>query len=110
MTQVSRAPLRVGYWLDDDAPDLPNPRELIDRTWDDVERRRVVAYISRDVRTPVGEGCSTCRLCGEPNGFVDLTDGTYVWPEGLAHYVADHHVRLPGHFVDHVLAATSAGA
>lgn len=24
------------------------------------------------------------------NGAVEYTDGTYVWPEGLAHYIYDH--------------------
>ena len=110
MNEPPTAPRRVGYWRDDDAPHLPDPSELIDPTWVGDERRLVVAYIGQDVRTPVGEGCSTCRLCGQPNGFTDLTDGTYVWPEGLAHYVADHDVRLPESFVQHVLAAARDGA
>lgn len=38
------------------------------------------------------------------NGNLDLTDGIYIWPEGLAHYVFDHHVRLPPEFVEHVQA------
>ncbi|MFT5048691.1 MAG: hypothetical protein ACI8QZ_000078 [Chlamydiales bacterium] len=28
-----------------------------------------------------------------------LTDGEWVWPEGLAHYVEAHHVRLPDEFL-----------
>ncbi|MBK8867402.1 MAG: hypothetical protein V9G15_13025 [Dermatophilaceae bacterium] len=30
---------------------------------------------------------------------------TFVWPEGLAHYVQDHDVRLPEWFVTHVRAS-----
>lgn len=37
-------------------------------------------------------------------GTAEQTDGVYVWPEGLAHYVAEHNVRLPKEFVNHVLA------
>ncbi|MEV4556282.1 hypothetical protein AB0K51_04695 [Kitasatospora sp. NPDC049285] len=47
-------------------------------------------------------GASRCRLCSRSNGSRDLTDGYYLWPEGLAHYVLDHGVRLPAEFVDHV--------
>ena len=28
-----------------------------------------------------------------------LTDGEWVWPEDLAHYVEKYHVRLPAEFV-----------
>ncbi|GJF33452.1 hypothetical protein KNE206_61520 [Kitasatospora sp. NE20-6] len=30
------------------------------------------------------------------------TDGHHLWPEGLAHDVLDHGVRLPAEFIDHV--------
>lgn len=30
------------------------------------------------------------------------------WPEGLAHYVTDHDVRLPERFVQHVLTMVDA--
>jgi len=63
----------------------------------------VAAYLQR-ARVPwVQAGFSTCRICGKPNGCAELTDGTYLWPEGLAHYVEDHAVRLPREIVEHVL-------
>ncbi len=31
-----------------------------------------------------------------------LTDGAYVWPADLPHYVRNYHVRLPNHFVIHM--------
>jgi hypothetical protein len=41
-------------------------------------------------------GTSLCRICGQANGSVELTDGVrFAWPEGLAHYVEAHNVRLP---------------
>src|SRR5579864_219982 len=33
-------------------------------------------------------------------GDCDLYDGAWIWPEGLAHYVERHSVRLPEDFVD----------
>jgi len=34
-------------------------------------------------------------------GSRELTDGEWIWPEGLAHYVEHHDVILPDAFVDH---------
>lgn len=36
-------------------------------------------------------------------GCTTLTDGKYVWPEGLAHYISEHAVRPPEDFVKHSL-------
>ena len=47
-------------------------------------------------------GYSTCRICGIDNGTKDLSDGKYMWPEGLVHYVKDHNLRLPKEFEEHV--------
>jgi hypothetical protein len=33
-----------------------------------------------------------------------LTDGTYVWPGDVAHYVRTYNVRLPTAFLEHALA------
>jgi hypothetical protein len=35
------------------------------------------------------------------NGFRDQSDGVWLWPEGLAHYVDKHGIRLPDEFVAH---------
>jgi hypothetical protein len=44
-------------------------------------------------------GYSICRLCGERTGTGESMDGEWVWPEGLAHYVEAHSVRLPEEMV-----------
>jgi hypothetical protein len=48
-------------------------------------------------------GYSFCRFrCGIDDhlmGSSDLTDGEWVWPAGLAHYVEEHSVFLPEPFV-----------
>jgi len=38
------------------------------------------------------------------NGSTDLCDDVWCWPEGLAHYVEVHHVRLPDEFVAHAVS------
>ena len=45
---------------------------------------------------------SWCRFgCSLANGSAELTDGVFIWPEGLAHYVAEHSVALPDDFRQH---------
>jgi hypothetical protein len=68
----------------------------------------VVSYLSVGHTLQQYRGLSSCRICGQLNGSKELTDETYCWPEGLAHYVADHDVRLPDDFVRHVQAGSRA--
>ena len=96
----------IGYWRDAAGTrDWPNVRDFIDEGWDDDERIGVGLYLQNGLVARAWMGCSPCRLCeNATNGSLDLTDGVYVWPEGLAHYVLDHNVRLPHEFVAHVHA------
>jgi hypothetical protein len=47
-------------------------------------------------------GFSTCRICGRDNGAGEYLDDVVLWPEGLAHYVMDHSVRLPEEIIEHI--------
>ena len=40
-------------------------------------------------------------------GSLELSDGTFLWPEGLCHYVSEHAVRLPGDFVRHIISIST---
>jgi len=98
----------IGYWFNERAPSgYPRPQRLVG-TWDPAERARVAAYLRAGDELEQYRGWSYCRFaCGIPDrqmGSRDLTDGRFVWPEGLAHYVEAHAVRLPDHFVAHALA------
>jgi hypothetical protein len=92
----------IGYWKSDVGDAWPDPRDLVDETWDAREREQVASYLEEGVVAAVMGGPSPCRLCGQPNGAAELTDGVYLWPRGLAHYVRDHSVRLPDEVVAHV--------
>ncbi|MFL6172915.1 MAG: hypothetical protein ACJ716_08480, partial [Marmoricola sp.] len=97
----------IGYWsggygLDDGWPDVSG---FVDPSWDEDERIDVGLYLQSGLVARAWMGYSPCRLCDEQkNGNLDLTDGVYIWPEGLAHYVREHQVRLPRDFVAHVRA------
>lgn len=55
-----------------------------------------MAYLLGGTVFVAAAGKSLCRICGQINGSAELTDGVrFVWPEGLAHYVEAHNVRLP---------------
>src|SRR4051794_37585642 len=104
----------IGYWRNERHPGFPEPHALVDGAWDEDERRMVWAYLSSGTIVASYMGMSPCRFCGEHNGALEYTDGVYQWPEGLAHYVSGHGVRLPGEVVAHAverlasLEATSA--
>jgi hypothetical protein len=97
--------IRIGYWRP--APsgipaDWPDPASFVDASWDADLRDMVADYLDCGFVCRAFMGLSPCRLCGQSNGALELTDGTFLWPSGLAHYVRDHQVRLPGEFVQHV--------
>jgi hypothetical protein len=86
---------RIGYWKSDDRPDLPDPADFVDTQWDDHERDMVAWYFESAPRLRTYGGPSTCRICGVENGSGMHSDGTYLWPEGFAHYIGEHNVRPP---------------
>lgn len=56
---------------------------------------------------------SYCRFkgCTAPPkelGLATLTDGVWVWPEGLAHYVETHGVKPESDFLAHVAAVVAS--
>jgi hypothetical protein len=102
--------IRLGYWhraasmaAGPVGDPWPKPQDMVDEGWDASERPGAAGYLDRDGVASYLErgfiaraymGLSPCRLCGQNNGCLELTDGTFLWPEGLAHYVRDHAVRV----------------
>jgi hypothetical protein len=125
----------IGYWANQSHPDLPDPHDFVDPSWDASERATVIAYL-RTGELAIGyRGSSWCRfMCGDfekykanvvaegyrlddiPDymekivkantknmGSTCRSDGTFVWPEGFAHYLEEHAVRPPQEFIQHAL-------
>jgi hypothetical protein len=85
--------------------ELPDVTWLVRRGWRLRERGRILAYLRSGHTFLACAGFSTCRfwLCPvwrSRLGHRDLTDGQWVWPEGLAHYVQRHWVCLPDEFME----------
>ena len=69
----------------------------------------VVEYLDERMFEDAGyRGWSCCRLCGKVLGTHDYSDGVWIWPEKLSHYILDHSVKLPDEFIDHVLRQANA--
>lgn len=120
------APLvEVGFWADPRDPEdsRPRPAAMVDTEWGATVAARAVALYARSGFVESFElGYSFCRMgCGDGSsngddsaatrrpagskimGCCTQTDGRYVWPEGLAHYISEHAVRPPDDFVDRAL-------
>lgn len=114
--------IRIGYWayrssmaagpIDESWPDA---KEFVDEGWDaeerpgpagHLDREDVAGFLERGFVARAYMGLSPCRLCLQMNGALELTDGHFIWPEGLAHYVRHHAVRLPDRFLEHIAGFT----
>lgn len=95
----------VGYWRSATQPELPHPAAYIDAEWPQPERQATIQYLRSGAVCARWQGFSTCRFCGQTGrelGDADLTDGTWIWPEGLPHYLEQHAVRPPDAFLGHL--------
>jgi hypothetical protein len=82
---------------------LPRAHDAVDPMWPNQERVLVLRHLANHGALAGAEyGTSMCRICGRENGNKEYSDGTYVWPEGFAHYIREHAVKPPRAFLDHV--------
>jgi hypothetical protein len=100
----------VGFWYSEWEPWLPHPAEAVAPDWSHTERAAVIDYLLRPEDVQQFLGLSPCRICNRAVGSQEFTDGTWVWPEGLVHYLDVHEVRPPDDFVAWVLANREAAA
>lgn len=93
----------IGYWHSKYQQHLPKPQDYVDASWNKDERDKVIEYLQAGKRLISWMGMSHCRFCNKDNGSCCLTDDTYVWPQGFAHYIQEHNVKPPEEFVKYVL-------
>ena len=93
----------VGFWSTwQDESKFIRPQFLVDENWERENRQKIIDYLKSGSSCAQYLGWSWCRICKEENGYTDFTDGKWIWPEGLAHYIEEHNVRLPDKFVNHM--------
>jgi hypothetical protein len=96
----------IGYWQSFYEPAYPDPGSFVDDTWDQEEKEKIIAYLKAAYQMPYAfGGNSWCRFrCGTSSlGNLEYTDGKYLWPVGLVHYVEKHNVKLPREVLEHML-------
>lgn len=97
---------RIGYWQSVQHQELPDPTQFIDHGSTYELQEFLGDYLRRGFVARSFLGQSKCRVCGQLVGSLELSDGTFVWPEGLSHYVLEHGVRLPIEFARHAVSFT----
>jgi hypothetical protein len=96
----------IGYWYSWGEPSFPFPQDLVGE-YELALKEKLLAYLNYDRHSDDAyRGSSYCcfdgcdGLYGDGDlGNLDLSDGTWIWPEGLRHYVEVHDVLLPPAFL-----------
>ena len=101
--------IAIGFWNDGSVGcPMHNPQEFVDQHLDPPVRDAMAHYLRSGVECARYLGASWCRFdCDAPPqalGVADLSDGVWMWPVGLAHYVERHAVGLPEEFVEYARA------
>ena len=79
---------------------FPHPPSLLEALGAATADGRVLRYLRSGHTHTSFLGVSYCRFgCEWVEGSRCITDGTWVWPEGLVHYVEVHNVPLPDEFL-----------
>ena len=96
--------IAIGFWYGEGKDsDLPDPAWFVDENYPEQEKKEVIDYLKKGKKVNLYRGWSNCRICGEKTpGGSDDTDGLYVFPSGLVHYVEKHNLRLPDEFIQRV--------
>lgn len=92
----------VGYWTSRPGDGLPDPRGLMSMKWERDRRSMIAAYLGSAPVLDMLDGRQACAICGAEGGRRERTDGVWRWPEMLAHYVAQHGVKLPDELIAHM--------
>jgi hypothetical protein len=99
-------PRPLGFWHYpyDGQQELPYPGALVCPGWlPPDEITKLIAYLKTGATYETWRGLSHCRFqCGVDDremGCRDFTDGLWIWPEGLYHYIETHDIRLPEEFI-----------
>lgn len=106
---MKKALIKIGYWkggasYNDQYPDV---NDYIRPRWSPLTKEMVLMYLDKGKTVKHWKGSSNCRICGKENGSTELSDGTYVWPEGFSHYIEKHDVMPPEDFIERAVKCMS---
>ncbi len=70
----------------------------------DIDVKTVLNYLAKGGKIATVSTKKQCEYCEEIAGSYNYyTDGTWVWPEWLFHYIIKHRIKLPDAFIKHIV-------
>lgn len=94
---------KVGFWRSEYEPDLPSPERYVGE-WDRDGFMSALRVVESTTKCVYFKGYSPCRMCSKSNGSGEYSRDGWMWPSGLAHYVAEHGVKPDDEFVSWVMS------
>lgn len=95
-----------GFWAspEDAEPCFPKIEEWLAPQWQPEDRPQLLAYIQGcPVVIAASAGTKVCRRCQQRmNGSAFQSDGAWLWPVSLGHYMQAHEVRIPDALVAYI--------
>lgn len=95
-----------GFWTIDENCDygLPLLEHVIDDNWIPYDKTILLNYLNKSPIVVAGSFPEIkCELCDEKvRTSVYSSDGVWLWPTDLVHYVSEHAVKLPIDFIEHI--------
>jgi hypothetical protein len=94
-----------GFWGDSEEGTTPESLlDFVDPSWVPPDRQRLLNYIENaPCVVAASAGYAPCFLCSERMEKAAFqSDGLWLWPSHLLHYLKEHAVRLPRRMEDHI--------
>lgn len=96
-----------GFWNLTGRDDLPYPRacDVIDVTFAPEDKPRLIKYLRNCpvVASKMIAHKGKCDFCEKQLVLSTFqSDGVWLWPSSLVHFVEDHSAALPDRFIEHM--------
>ncbi|WP_054851350.1 hypothetical protein [Olleya sp. ITB9] len=63
----------------------------------------IIRYLRNGYEVSSVSTAKECEICNKPVGStLYLSDGYWIWPKWLIHYVQEHNMKLPNDFLIHI--------
>lgn len=84
--------------------DIPQFSDFIEPDWLSGEKDKIINYLrNADCILAASKPPAKCFLCDEKVCLASFrSDGVWLWPTVLSHYVERHEIRLPDAFVEKI--------
>lgn len=67
------------------------------------DKDRLLVYLLEAGKYTTLPSKRICEICGKDAGSTNYyTDGYWIWPEWISHYLNDHHIKLPDKFIGNI--------